>query len=541
MDAEAVAAVLDMVGAGATAAAATAAGGGDGFDDDSVRDTVDGQPTHLRRLIENGRPCGGGGDGDGGNDAALLVAVTPTLDALTAYVRGKYGCAAAAAETVLVRRYRPSERSRLEAHFDVTAFATAIVQLTDPALCRGGLYVQSVPGVASRRYVPLGAGDACVHRFDTMHGVHVPEGSRYTMVVWFGDGRSGEGSGEGSGGGVGGAASSEEAEEATEEANGDGGGGGGGTAAAPIQHSDVRVPWIEAAASRGNLEAQFILGGFHYRGEFGYGGGAAGGDMPSTAATPTITLTAPTASTPVEAAAYWLGEAARRGQPLAMLHLASMADEGEVPMALADAAAAAAAAGAAAPAAGPSGWLDGGTLAAAEAAAEEDAAAFGEAWAAAAATAAAPIGAPSVGAAAASAWRRGGSGSGSSGGDGGGTSAGSDGVERLYRLAAALGHPTAMYALGRRALYRARQAADAAADAAAAAAAPVQVMMPRVRMPPRRRVRRRVRRRKGPPSAWPRGGYAARWSRARAPPVPTARRACLRWRPHGGRRRSSKG
>ena len=423
--------------------------------------------------------------------------MTPTLDALTAYVRGKYGCAAAAAETVLVRRYRPSERSRLEAHFDVTAFATAIVQLTDPALCRGGLYVQSVPGVASRRYVPLGAGDACVHRFDTMHGVHVPEGSRYTMVVWFGDGRSGEGSGEGSGGGVGGAASSEEAEEATEEANGDGGGGGGGTAAAPIQHSDVRVPWIEAAASRGNLEAQFILGGFHYRGEFGYGGGAAGGDPPSTAATPTTTPTAPTASTPVEAAAYWLGEAARRGQPLAMLHLASMADEGEVPMALADAAAAAAAAGAAGPAGGPAGWLDGGTLAAAEAAAEEDAAAFTEAWAAAAATAAAPIGAPSVGAAAASAWRRGGSGSSSSDGDGGGTSAGSDGVERLYRLAAALGHPrpctpsaaAPSIALGRPPTPRRTPPPPLLP--------PVQVMMPRVRMPPRRRVRRRVRRRKG--------------------------------------------
>ena len=45
----------------------------------------------------------------------------------------------------------------------------------------GGLYVQAVPGVPSRRYVQLEAGDALLHRFDTMHGVHVPSGERLPL------------------------------------------------------------------------------------------------------------------------------------------------------------------------------------------------------------------------------------------------------------------------------------------------------------------------------------------------------------------------
>jgi TPR repeat protein len=156
----------------------------------------------------------------------------------------------------------PDERRRLEAHFDVSAFATAIVSLSPPSDYEGGLYVQAVPGVPSRRYVPLSAGDGLVHQFDTMHGVHVPRGERFSLVVWFSDG----------------------------------------------PHSVARgaAPWIERAAQRGNAEAQFVLGGFLYRGEFGY-------------------------APDVHAAVRWLSRAAAHGNPLARLHVGSMLASGEVP------------------------------------------------------------------------------------------------------------------------------------------------------------------------------------------------------------------
>ena len=61
-------------------------------------------------------------------------------------------------------------------------FATAIVSLSAASAYEGGLYVQAVPGVPSRRYVQLEAGDALLHRFDTMHGVHVPSGERLPLI-----------------------------------------------------------------------------------------------------------------------------------------------------------------------------------------------------------------------------------------------------------------------------------------------------------------------------------------------------------------------
>ena len=164
---------------------------------------------------------------------------------------------------VLIRSYLPYESRRLEAHFDVSAFATAIVSLTAADEYEGGLYVQAVPGVPSRRFVNLEAGDALVHRFDSMHGVHVASGARYSLVVWF-----------------------SQSEESL---------------------SDGTAPWVKHAAEEGNAEAQFILGGFHYRGdEFGYG--------PSN----------------MNDAVTWLTSSARSGNALAQVHLASMIGAGEV-------------------------------------------------------------------------------------------------------------------------------------------------------------------------------------------------------------------
>ena len=221
--------------------------------EDDVLDTVDAQATFMCRIMQGGETL----------DAELAEQCAPLIERLRGFVRQRFECETACVSEVLIRRYLPDERRRLEAHFDVSAFATAIVSLTAADEYEGGLYVQAVPGVPSRRFVNLEAGDALVHRFDSMHGVHVASGARYSLVVWF-----------------------SQSEESL---------------------SDGTAPWVKHAAEEGNAEAQFILGGFHYRGdEFGYG--------PSN----------------MNDAVTWLTSSARSGNALAQVHLASMIGAGEV-------------------------------------------------------------------------------------------------------------------------------------------------------------------------------------------------------------------
>jgi len=180
-----------------------------GFEETTL-DTVDHQATFLCRVVEDGEAL----------DAEVCESLQPFLEGrLLPYVRQKFRCASACVANVLIRRYLPDERRRLESHFDVSSFATAIVPLSPREDYAGGLYVQRVPGVPSRRYLDLQAGDCLVHRFDTMHGVHVPAGSRFSLVVWFSD--------------------------------------------SPESLRLGRAPWVERAATIGNSEAAFILGGFY--------------------------------------------------------------------------------------------------------------------------------------------------------------------------------------------------------------------------------------------------------------------------------------
>ena len=180
-------------------------------------DTVDEQPTFLWRVVDGGEIV----------EETLHAALKPLLyERLLPYVQGKYGCSSACVADVLIRRYLPDERRRLESHFDVSSFATAIVSLSDASDYEGGFYVQVVPGVPSRRFVDLESGDGVVHQFDLMHGVHVPSGSRYSLIVWFSDSSASLDKGQ--------------------------------------------APWVKRGAQRGNAEAMFILGGFHERGEFGH-------------------------------------------------------------------------------------------------------------------------------------------------------------------------------------------------------------------------------------------------------------------------------
>ena len=61
------------------------------------------------------------------------------------------------------------------------------------------------------------------------------------------------------------------------------------------------APWVQREAEAGNPEAQFVLGGFHYRGEeFGYG------------------------PHDLSRAVRWLAAAARQGNALAQVHFSGV-------------------------------------------------------------------------------------------------------------------------------------------------------------------------------------------------------------------------
>ena len=52
----------------------------------------------------------------------------------------------------------------------------AVLPLSPPGEYAGGFYVQSEAHASSRRFVPLGEGDLCMHQYDVMHGVDVRGG-----------------------------------------------------------------------------------------------------------------------------------------------------------------------------------------------------------------------------------------------------------------------------------------------------------------------------------------------------------------------------
>lgn len=76
------------------------------------------------------------------------------------------------------------KETALAVHYDVSSFCSVIVPL-NPHECVGGLYVQWASATRTRLAVDVEqAGDAILHRFDVMHGVHVRQGKRYSLVVW---------------------------------------------------------------------------------------------------------------------------------------------------------------------------------------------------------------------------------------------------------------------------------------------------------------------------------------------------------------------
>lgn len=127
--------------------------------------------------------------GDGRPSLASLL--RPVLDdKITPWARSITSVPTLCVADALVRSYDPADgRTDLAPHYDVSTFATVIVPLNDPDEYEGGLYVQSGAHGDTRREVPFErAGDAVLHRYDVMHGVHVRSGRRrVSLVVWYGE------------------------------------------------------------------------------------------------------------------------------------------------------------------------------------------------------------------------------------------------------------------------------------------------------------------------------------------------------------------
>ena len=103
--------------------------------DTTTLDTVDDEATFLLNVVDEGSVV----------DETIHAAIAPLLqERLTPFIRAKYDAPNACVADVLIRRYLPTERRRLEAHFDTSSFATAIVSLSDACDYVGGLYVQAV-------------------------------------------------------------------------------------------------------------------------------------------------------------------------------------------------------------------------------------------------------------------------------------------------------------------------------------------------------------------------------------------------------------
>ena len=201
-------------------------------------DTVDKEATYQAYIFEDGEPARGAA-----SEVAQLI--QPIIEArILPYVRAKYDCPTACLADALLRRYQKDERTSLGLHYDIEAFATAIIPLSvqqqadqqpaaqqpaDPALLttyEGGLFVQGGASQSSRRLVRFAsAGDVLLHQFDVMHGVSLSGGTRYAVALWFSD--------------------------------------------SPEARAMGTAPWVADAALCGNADAQFLQATFAAQGRFG--------------------------------------------------------------------------------------------------------------------------------------------------------------------------------------------------------------------------------------------------------------------------------
>lgn len=100
------------------------------------------------------------------------------------WLRRQYDCTDCVACTAFLQKHERDERLFNPNHFDMEAFVTIVVALSEASEHEGGLYVQPGTGARTRRLVALNGGDAVVHQFDLNNGIAVTNGTRYSMVVW---------------------------------------------------------------------------------------------------------------------------------------------------------------------------------------------------------------------------------------------------------------------------------------------------------------------------------------------------------------------
>ncbi|KAK3289191.1 hypothetical protein CYMTET_3352 [Cymbomonas tetramitiformis] len=148
-----------------------------GIEYDPEPDSVDGCPAFHSLIVQHGQIL----------NPALASLLKPILQTrILPYVKARFASPTITLCDAFIRRYQQHERLTISNHFDALAFATVVVDL-NPQDHTGGLYVQAGAGAESRRFCEVTPGDAVVHQFDLQHGVHVYEGHRQSLVLWFCD------------------------------------------------------------------------------------------------------------------------------------------------------------------------------------------------------------------------------------------------------------------------------------------------------------------------------------------------------------------
>eukprot|EP00927_Polykrikos_kofoidii_P066291 TRINITY_DN61919_c0_g1_i1.p1 TRINITY_DN61919_c0_g1~~TRINITY_DN61919_c0_g1_i1.p1 ORF type:complete len:377 (-),score=43.18 TRINITY_DN61919_c0_g1_i1:97-1227(-) len=145
------------------------------FDDHN--DEADWRPAFEVYIMEGGQPLPVA-------SPPLVVAMDELVQIAMPFVQHAYQCPTCVPCTCFVRRYLPSERLRIPAHFDITAYATIILPLSPAINYTGGFFVQPDPHIDSRMFVPVEVGDVILHDFTLNHGVEVLDGGRFSLVIW---------------------------------------------------------------------------------------------------------------------------------------------------------------------------------------------------------------------------------------------------------------------------------------------------------------------------------------------------------------------
>ena len=142
--------------------------------------TINGKPDRLPRVMAHRKPL----------RAAVANITRPIIEErLLPWLRTRFPSPPGGSPLQLcfsfIRRYMDGERKTHKAHFDLQAYATAVVSLKSAGReFDGGLYV-SASGDGAREWIALQKGDAVIHQSDLLHGVDVTRGERWSWVMWF--------------------------------------------------------------------------------------------------------------------------------------------------------------------------------------------------------------------------------------------------------------------------------------------------------------------------------------------------------------------